>query len=59
MSGNRIDGHLIVGITGLLIAFVVAIPAVYSFPEKRFFWETNQADKIQQQQIILIKDPIF
>ena len=52
MSGNRIDWNLFVGITALLIALVQAIPTVYIFQDKRFFWESAKAEQqIQQQNI--------
>lgn len=59
MSGNRIDWHLVVGTTGLLIALVSAIPTVYIFQDKRFFWESAKAEQqIQQQQNIQTKPEI-
>ncbi len=55
MSGNRIDWNLVVAITALLITFVAAIPTVYIFQDKRFFWESAKAEQQIQQQNILTK----
>jgi uncharacterized membrane protein (DUF485 family) len=55
MSGNRIDWNLVVAITALLITFVAAIPTVYIFQDKRFFWESAKAEQQIQQQNIQTK----
>lgn len=55
MNPRRIDWQLTVNIIGVLIAFVVAIPTVYNFEKRKFFWQadlpnqevTNKSDAIE------------
>jgi len=59
MTGQKIDR--IVAIAALLVSFVGVIPVVYSFQDKRFFWETDKAEQqIQKQQNLQSKgEPVL
>lgn len=41
MNPRRIDWHLTISATGLLLAFVVAIPTLYNFEKSKFFWQAD------------------
>jgi Na+-transporting NADH:ubiquinone oxidoreductase subunit NqrB len=38
---RRIDWHLTVAVIALLITFVAAIPTVYNFEKRKFFWQAD------------------
>jgi hypothetical protein len=41
MNPRRIDWHLTISAIGLLLAFVVAIPTLYNFEKRKFFWQAD------------------
>ncbi|WP_293150579.1 MULTISPECIES: hypothetical protein [unclassified Microcoleus] len=41
MNPRRIDWHLTISAIGLVLAFVVAIPTLYNFEKRRFFWQAD------------------